>query len=75
MAAVALRAPLKQFLRDPLDYQLRARARYGDVFRSRIGLLAHFLYHPDHVRHVLQDDSWPGPTSASAANSPCSRCG
>jgi cytochrome P450 len=46
----------KEFLRDPLGYQLRARARYGDVFRSRIGpSLAHFLYHPDHVRHVLYD--------------------
>lgn len=46
---------LKQFLRDPLEYQLRARERYGDVFRSRIGSLVHFLYHPDHVRHVLYD--------------------
>ena len=43
-------------LRDPLDYQLRARERFGDVFRSRIGpSLVHFLYHPDHVRHVLFD--------------------
>lgn len=46
----------KEFLRDPLDYQLRARERYGDVFRSRIGpTLVHFLYHPDHVRRVLYD--------------------
>ena len=44
----------KEFLRDPLDYQLRARERFGDVFRSRIGLsLVHFLYHPDHVRRAL----------------------
>jgi cytochrome P450 len=43
-------------LHDPLGYQLRARARFGDVFRSRIGpTLVHFLYHPDHVRHVLYD--------------------
>jgi len=46
---------LREFLRDPLSYQLRARERFGDVFRSRIGMLVHFLYHPDHVRHVLYD--------------------
>lgn len=47
---------LKAFLRDPLGYQLRARERYGDVFRSRIGpTLVHFLYHPDHVRRVLYE--------------------
>lgn len=46
---------LRDFLRDPLDYQLRARERFGDVFRSHIGMLVHFLYHPDHVRHVLYD--------------------
>jgi cytochrome P450 len=46
----------KEFLRDPLNYQLRAREQFGDVFRSRIGpSLAHFLYHPDHVRRVLYD--------------------
>jgi len=47
---------LKEFLRDPLGYQLRARERFGDVFRSHIGpTLVHFLYHPDHVRRVLYD--------------------
>jgi cytochrome P450 len=46
---------LKEFLRDPLSYQLRAREQYGDVFRSRIGSLVHFLYHPDHVRRVLYE--------------------
>jgi len=46
----------KEFLRDPLGYQLRARERFGDVFRSRIGpSLVHFLYHPDHVRRVLYE--------------------
>ena len=46
----------KEFLRDPLSYQLRARERYGDVFRSRIGpSLVHFLYHADHVRRVLYE--------------------
>lgn len=47
---------LKAFVRDPLSFQLQARARFGDVFRFRIGpMIVHFLYHPDHVRHVLQD--------------------
>jgi cytochrome P450 len=46
----------KEFLCDPLSYQLRARERFGDVFRSRIGpSLVHFLYHPDHVRRVLYE--------------------
>src|SRR5215212_5389325 len=46
----------KEFLSDPLSYQLRAREQFGDVFRSRIGpSLVHFLYHPDHVRRVLYD--------------------
>jgi len=43
-------------LRDPLGFQMRARERFGDMFRFRIGpMLLHSLYHPDHVRHVLQD--------------------
>ena len=43
-------------LRDPLDFHLKARERFGDVFRFRIGpILLHCLYHPDHVRHVLYD--------------------
>jgi len=46
---------LREFLRDPIAYQLRAREQFGDVFRSRIGSLVHFLYHPDHVRRVLYD--------------------
>lgn len=45
---------LRQFLLDPLQFQREAFARFGDVFRFRIGpLLIHFLYHPDHVRRVL----------------------
>ena len=47
----------RPFLRDPLDFLLRARERFGDVFRFRIGpLLIHFVYHPDHVRRVLHDN-------------------
>ena len=44
------------FLRDPLEFQLRARERFGDVFRFRVGpLVNHFLYHPEHVRRVLHE--------------------
>ena len=47
----------RPFLHAPLDFQLRARERFGDVFRFRLGpLLIHFLYHPDHVRRVLHDN-------------------
>jgi cytochrome P450 len=43
-----------RFVRDPLGFQVEAHRRFGDVFRFRIGpLLVHFVYHPDHVRHVL----------------------
>src|SRR5216683_5760509 len=46
----------REALRDPLGFQWRARERFGDVFRFRIGPMAvHFLYHPDHVRRVLHD--------------------
>jgi cytochrome P450 len=45
-----------EFLGDPLGYLLRARERFGDVVRFYVGpLAAHFLFQPDHVRHVLQD--------------------
>jgi cytochrome P450 len=45
-----------EFVREPLGFLLRARERYGDVFRMRIGpLLLHFLFHPDYVQHVLHD--------------------
>ncbi len=48
--------PFGESLRDPLGFQLRARRRFGDVFRFRVGpLLVHFVYHPDHVRRVLHD--------------------
>jgi cytochrome P450 len=46
----------REFVRDPLEFQLRAREKFGDVFRFRIGpLVVHFLYHPDHVRRVLYE--------------------
>jgi len=48
---------LRTLLRDPLGFHLRARERFGDVLRFRIGpVLIHFLYHPDHVRRVLYDN-------------------
>ena len=37
-------------LRDPLNFHLQARERFGEVFRFRIGpILLHYLYHPSHV--------------------------
>ena len=43
---------------DRLDYVLRNREEYGDVVRMRFGhLTAHFLAHPDHVKHVLVDNA------------------
>src|SRR5712692_3891153 len=47
----------RRLLSDPLGYHEQARIRFGDVWRLRIGpFLTHFLYHPDHVRHVLHDN-------------------
>jgi cytochrome P450 len=44
-------------LRDPLQFQMQARERFGDVFRFRIGpVVVHFLYHPEHVRRVLSEN-------------------
>lgn len=48
--------PWRAFLHEPLTFQTEARQRFGDVFRFRLGpVLLHFLYHPDHVRHVLAE--------------------
>jgi cytochrome P450 len=45
-----------QILHDPLNFFLRAREHHGDVYRLRLGpLVTHFVFHPDHVRHVLHD--------------------
>lgn len=44
-------------LRDPLGFQMRARQQFGDVFFTRIGpAFGHFVFHPDHVQHVLCDN-------------------
>ncbi len=45
-----------RFVRDPLGFQLSLRERFGDVARFRIGpMLVYFVFHPDHVRHILHD--------------------
>jgi cytochrome P450 len=45
-----------EILHDPLNFFLRAREEHGDVYRLRLGpLLTHFVFHPDHVRHVLHE--------------------
>ena len=47
---------LGSLIRDPLGFQIRARERFGDIFRLRLGpLLVHFVYHPDYVTRVLVD--------------------
>ena len=46
----------RAFSHDPLAFQMQLREQFGDVIRFRFGpFLFHFLYHPDHVRHVLHD--------------------
>ena len=50
--------------RDPLGMLQGARRDYGDVVRlDAWPLLVHLLYHPDHIKHVLQDNNrnyWKG---------------
>ena len=50
--------------RDPLGMLSWARREYGDVARfDAWPLLVHLLYHPDHIKHVLQDNNrnyWKG---------------
>jgi cytochrome P450 len=44
--------------RDPLGFFMNCARRYGDVVAMRLG--AHRVYllsHPDHVKHVLQDNA------------------
>jgi cytochrome P450 len=43
--------------RDPLDFLLKNRQRFGDVFRNHFGpWVYHLLSHPAHIQHVLQDN-------------------
>ena len=49
---------LAEYKKDPIGMLLRLRAEYGDVVRNRLGpFLTHALGHPDHVKHVLQDNN------------------
>src|SRR5271166_948347 len=42
--------------REPLRFYLDLPRQYGDVVRFQVGSYVwHFLRHPDHVRHVVQD--------------------
>src|SRR6185295_4534817 len=42
---------------DPLAYVTRLQREYGDVALLRMGhLSAYFFFHPDAVRHVLQEN-------------------
>jgi cytochrome P450 len=43
--------------REPIEFLFRGFRKYGDVFRYQSGpFVFHQLTHPDHVKHVLQDD-------------------
>jgi len=51
--------------RDPLGMLTTARRQYGDVVRFEAWpmILVHLLYHPDHIKHVLQENNrnyWKG---------------
>lgn len=48
---------LSTFRRNPLQFYLQA-AKFGDVVRVQMGpWFYHFLSHPDHIKHVLQDNN------------------
>src|SRR5579864_7576848 len=50
--------------RDPLRFYRDGMRRYGDIFRLQIGgSVFHTLFHPDHIKHVLQDHSKNYPRS------------
>ena len=42
-------------LRDPLGYLTGLEARFGDIVTLRTGR-TYAIFHPDHVKHVLQDN-------------------
>jgi cytochrome P450 len=47
---------LGEAVRTPLEFQVRARAKFGDVVRLQLGpFMTHFLYHPGHISRVLRD--------------------
>ena len=55
--------------RDPLGFLIECARRHGDVTSMRFGRRqVYLLSHPDHVKHVLQDD-----TRAYAKGTPATR--
>jgi cytochrome P450 len=49
---------LAAYKRDPIQMILDAQREHGDIARQRLGpYLVHTLTHPDHVKHVLQDNN------------------
>lgn len=47
---------LRESTRNPLQFMIQSRERFGDIVRVRVGpILNHFLFHPDHVSRVLRD--------------------
>jgi cytochrome P450 len=50
--------PLRLMRRDPLGFVARIAREYGDVVCITMGpFRAYLLHHPDHVKHVLQDNN------------------
>jgi cytochrome P450 len=49
---------LAEYKRDPIGMLLRLRSEYGDIVRNRLGpYITHAVAHPEHIRHVLQDNN------------------
>jgi cytochrome P450 len=47
---------LRHSFKNPLEFMIGARERFGDVVRFRVGpFVTHFLFHPDHIARVLRD--------------------
>src|SRR5687768_711093 len=49
---------LREMRRDPIRFFMESTRDYGDVVRFRVGpYTLHLFRHPDHVKHVLQDNN------------------
>lgn len=49
---------LPQFLRDPFDFLIEARDRYGDIYELDLGLnRVVILNHPRHAQHIFLDNA------------------
>jgi cytochrome P450 len=52
-----IRGILPEFLKDPLNFQLRLTQIYGDIVRLRVLVWnAYLINHPDYIQHVLQEN-------------------